>query len=144
MQIKYFIPALIASAIALVACTSEEKAPEQNQQQVSSPGITDTEPGVDEMVDVDEFPVPSKRVDPTYPEPDRKKGVEGTIWVKVLVNKEGRVVKTVVTKRTDGSETLEQAAVDAVRQWTFKPATVKQQPVSVWVAIPFKFKLGDK
>jgi protein TonB len=36
---------------------------------------------------------------------------------------------------------LDAAAAAAVRQWRFKPATSKGEPVAVWVGIPVKFTL---
>jgi TonB family protein len=132
------------SLLAFVSCGTGEKAPDQTPGQVTSPGIADQEPGIDDVIQADEFPTPTKTVNPKYPEEARKSGLEATIWLKVLVNKEGRVVKTVVSQPTEATAPLEQAAVDAIRQWTFKPATARNQPVSIWVSIPVKFKLADK
>jgi TonB family protein len=78
-----------------------------------------------------------------YPEDALQKNIEGTVWVKALVSKEGRVKKAVVIKRIDGSESLERAALDSAIQMTFKPAFLNNQPVEFWVSIPFKFKLAS-
>jgi protein TonB len=144
MAHKILFAFFVASVLALVACSGENAAPDNRPEQVTSPGPGAVEPNIDEMIEVDEFPSPLKTVNPEYPEDARVKGVEGTVWLKILVDKEGFVNKAVVAKRTDGSEAMEQAAIDAAKQWTFKPATVKKEPVSIWVAIPFRFKLGDK
>lgn len=141
---KMLLMFVFFAALAIVSCSDESNRPGQNQEQVIPPATGDAEPGPDEVIQVDEFPAPLKTVNPVYPEKARVNGVEGTVWLNVLVNKEGIVIKTIVAKRTGGSEELEQAAIDAVKQWTFKPATVKARPVAIWVAIPFKFKLGDK
>lgn len=130
--------------LALLACGGEKKPGEPNQGQVTSPPLAEKEPGIDETIDVDEFPAVTKSVNPVYPEEAKTNGIEGTVYLKILVDKEGNVKKAVVTKRTDGSVALEQAAMDAAKQWTFKPATIKKQPVEIWVSIPFKFKLADK
>jgi protein TonB len=137
---------IIVSFIALsfVSCGDGGNQSAQNQEQVIPPAPPDAEPGPDEVIKVDEYPAPLKTVNPAYPEKSRKEGVEGTVWVNVLVNKEGTVAKASVTKREGGSEELEQAALDAIKQWTFKPAKVSGQPVSIWVAIPVRFKLADK
>jgi TonB family protein len=128
---------------ALLACSGEKKPAGQNQEQVTSAALSDKEPGIEETIEVDEFPAPTKTVNPEYPEEAKKAGAEGTVYLKVLVGKDGIVKKAVVTK-TDGSVALEQAAINAAKQWTFKPATVKKQPVEIWVSLPFKFKLTEK
>jgi len=45
------------------------------------------------------------------------------------------------TKVVKSIPMLDAAAVACVRQWIFKPALSKGQPVSVWVAVPVKFSL---
>jgi len=137
----YFAGSLLL--LALFACSGEKKPAEQHQEQVTSPSFSDKEPGIDEMIDVDEFPTPTKTVNPEYPEEAKKAGIEGIVQLKVLVDKEGNVKKAIVTK-TNGSVVLEQAALNAAKQWTFKPATIKKQPVEIWVSLPFKFKLTEK
>jgi TonB family protein len=36
---------------------------------------------------------------------------------------------------------LDEAAMACLRQWRFKPALAKGQPVVVWVGVPVKFSL---
>ena len=36
---------------------------------------------------------------------------------------------------------LAKAAVDAVKQWKFTPATLKGMPVAVWIVVPVSFRL---
>jgi TonB family protein len=67
--------------------------------------------------------------------------VEGTIMVQALVGKDGRVKDTKIVKSIP---MLDQAAVDCVRQWVFKPALSKNQPVAVWVAVPIRFGSGNE
>lgn len=45
------------------------------------------------------------------------------------------------TRITGSIPELDAAAAQAVRQWRFKPAQSKGQPVAVWVAVPIKFSL---
>ena len=75
-----------------------------------------------------------------YPPAAKKEGIEGTVWLKTLVDEEGRVAKVEIQKSE--AEVLNQAAVDAVKQWLFKPAIMKGKPVAVWVSIPFRFVLA--
>jgi outer membrane biosynthesis protein TonB len=42
-----------------------------------------------------------------------------------------------------GPPMLRDVALDAVWQWSFKPALAKGKPIAVWVAIPVKFTLHN-
>jgi protein TonB len=56
-----------------------------------------------------------KKVQPVYPEIARKAGLEGTVWVKIWVDKAQQSKKVVIQK--SASEIFDQAAVDAAKQW---------------------------
>jgi TonB family protein len=66
-------------------------------------------------------PVLISRVEPIYPVQARAEKIQGTVVLRILINKEGRVEKAEVIS---GDPSLTQAAVDAVRQWRYKPATI--------------------
>ena len=101
----------------------------------------DAEPGIDEFVPVEKPPQIVKRVIPLYPPMAMRAGLEGTVYVKILVDKDGKPKKAVVIKST--TEIFNEAAVDAAMQFIFTPAVMNNGPVKVWVAVPFKFKLKD-
>lgn len=102
--------------------------------------IEDDGPPAD-FVPVEKQPVPIKNPPPQYPEIARRAGVEGTVWVKIWVDKEGKAKKAQVIK--SDAELFNQNAIDAAMQWTFTPAVMNNGPVAVWVSIPFKFKLNQ-
>ena len=83
-----------------------------------------------------------KQVQPKYPELARRAGMEGTVLVRVWVDKEGKVRKVEILK--SDAEIFSQPAIDAAQQMVFTPAVQGGNPVSVWVAMPFKFKLNTK
>lgn len=93
-----------------------------------------------DFVPVEQQPVPVKQVNPEYPEIARRAGVEGTVWVKILVDKEGKAKKAVVMK-TD-NEIFNESAIEAAKKWVFTPAMMNNGPVAVWAAVPFRFKLN--
>ncbi len=94
-----------------------------------------------DFVPVEKQPVPIKNPPPAYPEIARRAGVEGTVWVKIWVDKEGKAKKAQVIK--SDAELFNQNAIDAALQWQFTPAVMNNGPVAVWVSIPFKFKLNQ-
>jgi len=100
--------------------------------------IEDEEPP--DFVPVEKQPVPVKAPQPDYPEIARRAGVEGTVWVKILVDKEGKAKKAVVMK--SDAEIFNEPAIKAALQWVFTPAMMNNGPVAVWAAVPFKFKLN--
>lgn len=100
--------------------------------------IDDNMPPPD-FVPFEKAPQVVKRVDPVYPELARRSGLEGVVWVKIWVDKEGRVRDAVIQK--SDSEIFNQPVLDACKQWTFTPALTSTGPVAVWVATNFVFKL---
>lgn len=92
-----------------------------------------------DFVPFEKHPQVVKQVLPKYPEIAQRAGVQGTVWVKIWVDKEGKVRKAVVLK--SDSDVLNQAAIDAAMQYIFTPAMQHNGPVSVWVSMPFKFRL---
>jgi protein TonB len=92
-----------------------------------------------DFVPYEKAPQVIKRVNPVYPEIARKAGLEGTVYVKIWVDKQGRAKKVVIQK--SASDIFDQAAIDAAMQFVFTPAMMQNGPVDVWVSIPFHFRL---
>ncbi len=97
------------------------------------------EPDINAFIPVEKYPSPVKTVQPAYPEIAKRAGVEGKVYVKALVDREGKVKKAVIFK--SDAEVFNQAALDATYQWVFTPAIMNNGPVPVWVVVPFNFQL---
>jgi len=95
-----------------------------------------------DFVAVEKEPAIVKRIEPKYPEIALRAGLEGTVYVKMWVDKEGKVRKVVILK--SDAEIFNQPAHDAAMLWVYTPALMQKGPVSVWVAVPFKFRLSNK
>jgi TonB family protein len=87
-------------------------------------------------------PVPVLTMAPQYPDIPLRAGIEGNVFVKVLITKEGKVKKAILVK-SDG-DLFNQPAIDAAMKWVFTPALMNGKPVPVWVSIPFRFRLSGK
>jgi len=76
-----------------------------------------------------------------YPQSALRKGVEGIVSVKVLIGKDGRPKpgKTIIIKTAD--ELLNNAAITAIMNQVFPPATQCGQPIDIWASIPIVFRL---
>ena len=109
---------------------------------VDAPADVEIEKEPDPFTPFEKSPVPVVDPAPQYPEIPLRAGIEGTVWVKIWVTKEGKTKKAEVV-RTD-SELFNEAAIDAAMKWVFTPAVMNNGPVAVWVTIPFKFKLQNR
>jgi len=70
-------------------------------------------------------PVAIKRVEPHYP---KVKVTSGLVILEMIVTRDGNVRDIKILR---GSRAYAKAAVDAIAQWKFKPATLKGKPVDV-------------
>lgn len=105
---------------------------------VVAPPAADELPKLGDYVYADELPVLVVDVQPLYPEIARQAELEGDVFLRVLVGKDGRVVKVHV----DGSiPMLDNAAIEAAKQWVFTPALSSNRPVAVWITRRLKFRL---
>jgi periplasmic protein TonB len=102
--------------------------------------VEDKPPVRGEWVYVDEAPAAVKLVKPIYPEMARDLGIEGPVYVHMLVGKDGRVMRAEVDEKI-AVPLLNEAALTAARQWVFKPALAQGHPVMVWVGERFVFTL---
>ena len=92
-------------------------------------------------VRVADLPVtPRKIVDarPIYPEIARTARVEGTVILEAVLDTGGRVTQLRVLRSVP---MLDQAALDAVRQWRYTPSLYGGHPVSVLMTITMRFQL---
>jgi TonB family protein len=98
-----------------------------------------TEPNVLRVGGDVKAPVVVQRVEPQYPEEARRERVQGIVIVEAFIDKEGNVGDIEVLKPLPMG--LDQAAVDAVRQWKFQPATMNGEPVNVVFNLTINFRL---
>ncbi|MBP7461516.1 MAG: energy transducer TonB [Candidatus Delongbacteria bacterium] len=91
-------------------------------------------------------PVITEKVKAEYPEDAVKSRVEGVVYVRVALDKDGNIMseKVEVIKNSSKNESLANAAIDAVKHYKFSPAMVDNKPVKLWYTIPVKFQLDDK
>jgi|SRR5688572_2758390 protein TonB len=82
----------------------------------------------------------SNRVNPVYPPASRRAGEQGVVMLRVLVNTNGRPGDVEVLQ-SSGFPKLDQAALDAIRKWTFKPAKNGATPILSWTRVQVKFEL---
>ena len=79
-----------------------------------------------------------KKVQPPYPPIAKAARAAGAVAVQVTISEEGRVISADVVS---GHPLLREAAVQAARQWVFKPTELSGVPVKVQGILTFNFTL---
>src|SRR5262250_2083504 len=80
------------------------------------------------------------RVQPQYPPLARQTRISGTVRLHAIISKDGSVQQLEVLS---GHPLLVQAALDAVRQWKYRPTTLNGEPVEVDTTIDVIFSLNS-
>lgn len=88
-------------------------------------------------------PYPIRKIKPTYPKRAQELGREGLALVTVYINEFGRVDK-VELKESSGCSMLDDEALEAAKQWRFRPAQINKRAVPSKVEIPYRFQLNEK
>jgi TonB family protein len=83
-------------------------------------------------------PFKTRHVDPVYPPEAQASSVEGTVLVEMRIDETGLVSHARVVQSVPF---LDQAALDAVRQWRFTPTFLDNSPVPVVMTAAVTFDL---
>lgn len=108
---------------------------------IEQPKAESDEPDMNSFIPVEKLPEMVVATKPDYPEIAKRAGITGKVFVKVLVDKEGKAKKAVVIK--SDSELFNQAAVDAAMKSAFTPALQNNHPIAVWIVLPYRFTLQE-
>ena len=80
-----------------------------------------------------------RKVTPTYPSIARTAHISGSVILEAEISKEGDVVNLHVI---GGPPLLRQSAIDAVKQWKYRPYLLNGEPVVVDTQVTVIFSLG--
>jgi len=92
------------------------------------------------LSEVDQPPRVIRKIDPLYPFAAKRKGLMGSVMLRFIVTKEGRVVEVSVVK-SEPPEVFDASALKAIVRWRFKPAIKDGKSVDVIIMAPLAFKL---
>lgn len=84
----------------------------------------------------------ASRVYPRYPDLARKAGVQGTVVLLIVIDADGRVGEIEVLRTPDPRFGFDLAAIEAVKQWRYRPALLGGRPVAVQASVTFEFTLS--
>ncbi|MDB6031056.1 MAG: TonB family protein [Verrucomicrobiales bacterium] len=78
--------------------------------------------------------------EPLYPVAARRRGLEGLVTLRLLVNASGKADRVEIAK-SSGFSLLDEAAIAAVKRWDFEPGERAGKPAASQVDIPIRFRL---
>jgi len=81
-----------------------------------------------------------KKVQPQYPPSARQSRVSGTVIIQIVIDTKGNVSHL---ELVSGDPRLVPSTVEAVRQWKYKPPTVKGEPVEVDTTVDVVYSLNE-
>ncbi len=79
-----------------------------------------------------------KKIQPVYPAQARQMRLQGTVELQANISQSGSISSV---KQLSGDQVLGRAAIEAVRQWKYKPYYLNGEPVEVETQITVNFKL---
>lgn len=85
-------------------------------------------------------PLPDFSPQPEFPDMAKMAAVPGKVVVQVYVDKKGEVKKWKVVKEEPKDLGFKEEVEKIIPKWKFTPAIQQNNPVGVWIAIPFNFK----
>ncbi len=122
---------LLTLIVILVTLSGTTHAVSESQGKVCSSPVWDP-------------PVPIYQVKPEYPESVREGHLTGEVVLDVHILINGTVDSINVLKSLEkGPGGCDEAAVEAVKQWKFKPERIDGRPAEVWVQFPVGFGMDD-
>ena len=135
-------PELIASVAVVVPPPAPTPQPERAEP-TAVPEVAEARPAVREgsLVSIEELDAPPKiatLVKPLYPPLALKARIGGIVVLRVLVSEKGLPLEVQVARKAPAG--LDDAAVAAVRRWTFTPAVKEGVAVRTWLMVPIPFE----
>lgn len=87
-------------------------------------------------------PVNTLKVEPIYPRLAREAGVQGKVFIQAIVLSDGSVGDAQVLSTNAPGLGFEEAALEAVRQWKYKPGEQGGRPVDVYFNVVVSFVIN--
>ncbi|MFA5803604.1 MAG: energy transducer TonB [Melioribacteraceae bacterium] len=91
------------------------------------------------FIEVDKAPELISQLKPAYPQLAKLSGIQGTVYLKLLIDEKGNVDQAIVLQGV--KDMIDEAALASAKEAKFSPAMLNNKPVKVWVILPVAFKL---
>ncbi|MGB7821571.1 MAG: TonB family protein, partial [Candidatus Sulfotelmatobacter sp.] len=140
-------PVQISAPPHAVSAGTSSAIPSSLRSQIASmtPEASGAKPAESAMSSIEPVSLPesaawdllAQPVDPVYPDAAKAGGQRGSVVLQVLIGRDGTVQDA---KFMQGSLVFARAAIEAVKQWRFKPYSLNGRAVSVQSSITLNFK----
>ena len=80
------------------------------------------------------------KVQPTYPMAAKKAGIQGTVELEATISKDGVPMELRVV--SSPSDDLSQSALEAVREWRYRPTSLNGVPIEIVTQIVVHYSLA--
>jgi TonB family protein len=81
-----------------------------------------------------------QRTNPDYPPDAKSRGINGDVYIKILVEKDGRIGQMKV-ESSNPPGIFDESVLKAAGLWRFEPAMEKGRPVASWIGQRIRFEL---
>lgn len=92
------------------------------------------------MSDLDRPLISLSRMPPIYPPVAKRRGIEGWVKVRFIVNPQG-IIEDITIIEAQPADMFEQSVRKCLAGWRFQPGTVDGRPVQVWAETTIRFEL---
>jgi len=148
-------PAAVTTNVGKIKAVKESEAPKEQtlatQKEIKQANQTQGPGSVGGASASDEVPmfVPCEKMPgfldqkkPAYPEMARTAGIEGKVFVSVLIGEDGRPIKAKVMKRVPADcDVFDAVAIRSVMESRYYPGIQNGSPIKVWFTVPIRFQL---
>ena len=142
-------PAPVKKTLREVRVPKAHRSIAESQQQDIPPVIADAvPPAAGPTIVADNTPVAprvgaaySANTPPDYPRMLLKRGIEGDVLVRAQVQPDGHCSEVQLVE-SSGYRQFDRAALSAVRDWRFVPASSGVHTVMAWVDVPIEFRVN--
>lgn len=118
------------------------KSQRQEQVRKAAPQIATAELQENQGAQFDSLPTPIENPAPVYPPAALASKVEGRLVLRTSIDETGNVTKLSIL-RSSGNDELDQAALEAVKNWKFTPGRRLGTNVSGQIAVPVVFRISE-
>ncbi|MFO0948882.1 MAG: energy transducer TonB [Planctomycetota bacterium] len=120
--------------------TVEKNEIPPNESKAASPASTASQAALPKPVGVKSEARLIGESIPVYPDEAKRRGIEGTVILRLHVTAEGNV-DVALLEKSSGSELLDHSAMEFSRSIRFSPASVDHVPVATVIRLPIRYRL---
>jgi TonB family protein len=135
------VPSAAADANPAPAAASDAGA-EANSAAMDS-SSSSSPPADTSPADADRGPRVLERTQPAYPADALSAHAEGEVRLQIQIDAQGKVSEVRIAANS-GSDSLDRAALNAVRNWRYQPGTHDGQPIGGTIVVSVDFRIPDQ